>query len=298
MPSVMQYILAPVRFGTRFLGPVKPSDPHLHAFALAFQPLVGLAIGAVAAALPIFMAAYFRSLQGLMLFASGVYIFLLEWTTRFDNLLGFDAACRVLAGTGVAPDERLERLKQPGASPCTSLLIGLKLLLMYLIFMRSALFGDHMMLMIVLALVPFIGRIAMLFSYPATPGEQPGSVGSAVKVFWMLAAMLLTGFALGLLRTYGGDFFSLRTMKLTMSGFRSSGGNFGGVPPVIAIVSLGIQDMFTFLASGFLTVLYWNTESSKKLGFSPAPCFAGAVAETAELASMIVFLLLADDIIF
>ena len=57
MPSVMQYILAPVRFGTRFLGPVKPSDPHLHAFALAFQPLVGLAIGAVAAALPICMAA-------------------------------------------------------------------------------------------------------------------------------------------------------------------------------------------------------------------------------------------------
>ena len=96
----------------------------------------------------------------------------------------------------------------------------------------------------------------------------------------------------------GGDFFSFRTMKLTMSGFRSSGGNFGGVPPLIAIVSLGIQDMFTFLASGFLTVMYWNTEAAKKLGFSPAPCFAGAVAETAELAAMIVFLLLADDLIF
>ena len=298
MPSVSQYILAPVRFGTRFLGPVKPSDPRMHAFALALQPLVGLAIGAVAALLPLFMAAYFRSLQGLMLFASGVYIFLLEWATRFDHLHGFDAACRVLAGTGISPDDRLERLKQPGSSPCTALLIGLKLLLMYLLFVRTALFSDHMMLVIVLTFVPFIGRIAMLFSYPAKPGEQPGSVGSVVKVFWMLAAMVLTGFVLGLLRTYGGDFFSFRTMKLTMSGFRSTGGNFGGVPPVIAIVSLGIQDMFTFLASGFLTVMYWNTEAAKKLGFSPAPCFAGAVAETAELAAMIVFLLLADDLIF
>ena len=115
-------------------------------------------------------------------------------------------------------------------------------------------------------------------------------------VSW-LVALLLLGFVLGLLRTYGGDFFSLRTMKLTMSGF-SDGNHYGGVPPVIALISLGIQDTFSFLASGFMTVLYWNTEASKKLEFSPAPCFAGAVCETAELAAMIIFLIVADDIIF
>ena len=297
MSFASQFILAPIRFGTRFLGPVRPSDPRVYARALALQPLVGILIGVAAAILPLFVAVNFRGLQGLMLFASGIYVFLLEWVTRFDNLHGFDAACRVLAGTGVPPDERLERLSAPGSSPCTALLIGLKLLLMYLIFMRSALFGDHMMLAIVLVFVPFIGRIAMLCSYPSFPGPQTGTAGAAVKLFWMLVAVILLGFVLGLLRTYGGDFFSLRTMKLTMSGFRE-GNHYGGVPPVIALISLGIQDTFSFLASGFMTVLYWNTEASKKLQFSPAPCFAGAVCETAELAAMIIFLIVADDIIF
>ena len=297
MSSFSQFILAPIRFGTRFLGPVKPSDPRMHAYALALQPLVGLVFGLAVAILPLFVAANFRGLQGLMLFASGIYLFLLEWGTRFDHLHAFDAACRVLAGTGVSPEERLSRLGAPGSSPCTAMLVGLKILLMYLIFMRTALFGDHMMLAFVLVFVPFIGRIAMLYSYPTYPGAQPGVVRGAVKVFWVLTALLLLAFVLGVLRTYGGDFFSLRSMKLTMSGF-GGGNNHGGVPPLIALVSLGIQDTFLFFASGFLTALYWNTEASKKLGFCPAPCFAGAVCETAELASMIVFLIVADDVIF
>ena len=297
MSSLIQNILAPVRFGTRFLGPVKPSDPREFARALAFQPLIGIGIGFAAAVLPFFVAVHFRGLQGLILFASAVYLFLLEWVTRFDNLHAFDAACRMLAGTGVSAEERMKRLDGQGSSPCTAMLIGMKILLMYLIFMRSALYGDHMMLFIVLLGVPFIGRIAMLFSYPSRPGVLTGTAGAALKVFWGLAALLILAFVLGVLRTYGGDFFSFRAMKLTMSGFRGSN-QFGGVPPVIALVSLGIQDTFAFFSSGFLSVLYWNTEASKKLGFTPAPCFAGAVCETAELASMIVFLIVADDIIF
>lgn len=293
----LQLLFSTISFGTRFRGPAKPDLPRTYSAALALQPLVGLLLGIGAAFLPLFITVNFHGLQGLMLFASGIYLFLLEWLTRFDNLHAFDAACRALAGSDVPPEERLARLGQPGSSPCTALLIGLKLLLLYLIFLKTALFGDQLFLAIILLSVPVFGRIAMLFSYPSRPEEQPGSVQFAAKAIWMIVALLLLAFLLGMLRTYGGDFFSFRSMKLTMSGFHSSN-SAGGVSPLITIVSLGIQDSFSFFAAGYLTVLYWNTEASKKLGFRPAPCFAGAVCETAELAVMVIFLILTDDLIF
>ena len=121
-------------------------------------------------------------------------------------------------------------------------------------------------------------------------------MGGAVKTFWLLLALFLLAFVLGMLRTYGGDFFSFRAMKLTMSGFNGSNGN--GVAPLITLVSLGIQDTFLFFGAGFLSVMYWNTEASKKLREKRSPFFAGAICETAELAVMIIFLILADDLIF
>ena len=298
MPRSLQVLYAALRFGTRFHGPVKPDEPALYSRALTLQPFAGLLIGVIAAVPTLFISASFRGLQGFSLLASGIYVFLLEWLTRFDNLHAFDAACRMLAGTGVSPEDRLARAAQPASSPCTSVLVGLKLLVMYLIFMRTALFGDNMMLALTLVAVPFFGRIAMLFAWPSGSGKERPEVGMAVKLFWLLLAVILLAFALGAIRAFGGDFFSFRTMKLTMSGFhaRSAGGS--GVSPLVAIVSLGIQDAVTFLAAGFLSVLYWNTEASKKLRAVPPPQFAGAVCETSEFAAMIVFLILADDVIF
>jgi hypothetical protein len=298
MPRFLQVLFAALRFGTRFRGPVKPSEPRLYSGALALQPFAGLLIGVIAAVPTLFISANFRGLQGLILFAAGIYLFLLEWLTRFDNLHAFDAACRMLTGTGVSPEERLARASQPGSSPCTPVLIALKMLLLYLIFMRTALFGDNMMLALMFLFVPFFGRIAMLFAYPSGSGRERPEVSLAVKLFWLLLAVILLAFALGVIRTYGGDFFSFRTMKLTMSGFHARSGGGSGVSPLVAVVSLGIQDAMTFLAAGFLSALYWNTEASKKLHSAPPPQFAGAVCETAELAAMIVFLILADDVIF
>ena len=298
MLRFLQVLYAALRFGTRFHGPVKPDEPALYSRALALQPFAGLLIGVIAAIPTLFISANFRGLQGLILFASGIYLFLLEWLTRFDNLHAFDAACRMLAGTGVSPEERLARASQPGSSPCTPVLIALKMLLLYLIFMRTALFGDNMMLALMFLFVPFFGRIAMLFAYPSGSGRERPEAGMAVKLFWLMLAVILLAFALGAIRTYGGDFFSFRTMKLTMSGFHARSGGGSGVSPLVAVVSLGIQDAMTFLAAGFLSALYWNTEASKKLHSAPPPQFAGAVCETAELAAMIVFLILADDVIF
>ena len=299
MPRFLQILYAALRFGTRFRGPVKPSEPALYSRALALQPIAGLLIGVIAAIPTLFVSANFRGLQGLILFASGIYLFLLEWLTRFDNLHAFDAACRMLAGAGVSPEERLARAAQPGSSPCTPVLIALKMLLLYLIFLRTAIFGDNMMLALMFLFVPFFGRIAMLFAYPSGSGRERPEAGLAVKFFWLLLSVVLLALALGAIRTFGGDFFSFRTMKLTMSGFRPrSGGAVSGVSPLVAIVSLGIQDAVTFLAAGFLSVMYWNTEAAKKLRRTPPPQFAGAVCETAELAAMIVFLILADEVIF
>ena len=298
MPRSLQVLYAALRFGTRFRGPVKPAEPALYSRALALQPFAGLLVGAVAAVPTLSVSANFRGLQGLILFASAIYLFLLEWLTRFDHLHAFDAACRMLAGADVPPEERLARANQPGSSPCTPVLVGLKMLALYLVFMRTALFGDNMMLALTLLFVPFFGRIAMLYAYPSGSGRNRPEVCEAVRVLWVLAAMLLLALALGMIRTYGGDFFSLRSMKLTMSGFRARGGTGSGVSPLVAVVSLGIQDAVTFLAAGFLSVLYWNTEATKKLRSAPPPQFAGAVCETAELAAMVVFLILADDVIF
>ena len=297
MPRFFQILYAALRFGTRFRGPVKPDEPALYSRSLALQPFAGLLIGVIAAVPTLFVSANFRGLQGLILFASGIYLFLLEWLTRFDNLHAFDAACRMLAGTGVPPEERLARAAQPGSSPCTPVLFGLKMLVMYLIFMRTALFGDNLMLALMFLFVPFFGRIAMLFAYPSGSGRERPEVHDVIRLGWVVVAMLLLAFALGMIRTYGGDFFSFRTMKLTMSGFHARGGG-SGVSPLVAVASLGIQDAVTFLAAGFLSVLYWNTEAAKKLHSAPPPQFAGAVCETAELAAMIVFLILADDVIF
>lgn len=298
MSQFQQVISASVSFGSRFHGPVKPADPLLHSRALILQPLAGLLTGAIAAVPVILVTSNFRGLQGMVLFMSGIFCFLLEWLTRFDNLQAFDAACRMLAGTGVSPEERLARAGRPGFSPCTAILVGLKFLALYLIFMRTALFGDNLMLALTLVAVPFTGRVAMLFCYPSGPGRERPEVQEALRLLWVLLAMGLLAFALGMIRTYGGDFFSFRSMKLTMSGFRGRGGNVSGLPQLTAVVFLGIQDAVTFLAAGFLSVLYWNTEASKKLKLSPAPQFAGAVCETAELGTMIVFLILADDMIF
>jgi len=297
MPRFLLVLYAALRFGTRFRGPVKPDEPALYSRALAFQPFAGLLVGAVAAVPTLFICASFHGWHGLILFTSGIYLFLLEWLTRFDNLHAFDAACRMLVGTDVSPKERLARASQPGSSPCTPVLIALKMLVMYLIFMRTALFGDNMMLALLFLFVPFFGRIAMLFAYPAGSGRERPEVAEVIRLFWGLLAIVLLAFALGMTRTYGGDFFSFRTMKLTMSGFHARGGG-SGVSPLVAVVSLGIQDAVTFLAAGFLSVLYWNTEATKKLHSTPPPQFAGAVCETAELAAMIVFLILADDVIF
>ena len=299
MPRFLQVISAALSFGTRFRGPLKPSEPALYSRALAFQPLAGLLVGVIAAVPTLFISVNFRALQGLILFASGIYLFLLEWLTRFDNLHAFDAACRMLAGTGVSPEERLGRAGQPGSTPCTAVLIGLKLLVLYLIFTRTALLGDGMMLALTLVTVPFFGRVAMLFSYPAGNGRERPEVREPVRLFWLLVAMALLAFVLGMIRIYGGSFYSFRSMKLTMSGFHSQGGGgVSGVSLLVAIISLGIQDAVAFLAGGFLSVLYWNTEASKKLRSTPPPEFAGAVCETAELATMIVFLILAHDVIF
>ena len=298
MPRFLQVLLAALSFGTRFRGPVKPAEPALYSRALTLQPFAGLLIGAVATLPTLLVSANFRGLQGFVLLASGIYVFLLEWLTRFDNFHAFDAACRMLAGDNVSPEERLGRAAQPGSSPCTALLVGLKLLVMYLIFMRTALFGDNMMLALTLVAVPFFGRIAMLFAYPSGNGRERPEILEVLRLGWVVVAMLLLAFALGMIRTYGGDFFSFRSMKLTMSGFRSRTGDVTGFSPFLTVVSLGIQDAVTFLASGFLSVLYWNTEASKKLRVSPPPAFAGAVCETAELGAMIVFLILADDVIF
>lgn len=298
MPSFPQVLSAALSFGTRFRGPAKPADPVLYSRALILQPFAGLLVGAIAAAPTVYFSSGFRGLQGMILFMSGIYVFLLEWLTRFDNLHAFDAACRMLAGKGVSPEERLGRADQPGSSPCTAILIGLKLLVMYLVFMRTALFGDSLMVALTLVAVPFFGRIAMLFAYPSGNGRERPEVMDALRLLWVILAVALVAVALGMIRTYGGDFFSFRSMKLTMSGFRGRGGDATGFSPFLTVVSLGVQDAVTFLASGFLSVMYWNTEASKKLRVSPPPEFAGAVCETAELAAMIVFLILADDVIF
>ena len=298
MPRFLQVLSTAVSFGTRFRGPVKPAEPALYSRALALQPLAGLLVGVIAAVPALFVSASFRGLQGFVLLASGIYVFLLEWLTRFDNLHAFDAACRMLAGAGVSPEERLARAAQGGSSPCTSVLIGLKMLLLYLIFMRTELFGDNMMLALLFLFVPFFGRIAMLYAYPSGSGRERPEVHDVIRLGWVILAMGLLAIALGMIRTYGGNFFSFRSMKLTMSGFRTRGGDTTGFSPFFTLVSLGIQDAVTFLASGFLSVLYWNTEASKKLKVSPPPAFAGAVCETAEFGAMIVFLILADDVIF
>ena len=298
MPRFLQVLSAALSFGTRFRGPVKPADSVLYSRALILQPFAGLLIGAVAAVPTVYFSSSFRGLQGLILFMSGIYVFLLEWLTRFDNLHAFDAACRTLAGAGISPEERLERAARPGSSPCTALLIGLKLLVMYLVFMRTALFGDSLMLALTLVAVPFFGRIAMLFAYPAGSGRERPEVAEALRLLWVILAVAFLALSLGMIRTYGGNFFSFRSMKLTMSGFGDRGADATGFSPLLTVVSLGIQDAVSFLAAGFLSALYWNTEASKKLHDSPPPAFAGAVCETAELASMIVFLILADDVIF
>jgi len=298
MSRLLQVIFASISFGTRFHGPVKPADPILYSRALLFQPLAGLWIGILATIPVVLVTAHFRGLQGLVLFTSGIYLFLLEWLSRFDNLLAFDTACRMLAGTDVPPEERLARADRTGFSPCTVILIGLKLLVLYLVFMRTALFGDNLMLALTLVSVPFFGRIAMLFCYPSGPGRERPEVRDALRILWVLLALGFLALVLGMIRIYGGDFFSFRSMRLTMSGFHARNSAASGVPPLLAIICIGIQDAASFLATGFLSVLYWNTEASKKLKISPAPQFAGAVCETAELGAMIVFLILADDVIF
>ena len=283
-------------------------DPGTVGKSLFFYPLAGLYIGIAAALLPILTALYLDVLQALVVFTGCVYVFMLAWLSRFS---GYRALCRFSDAAALGRHAEAEELRSalhrdtPGAAGVAScaLLAASKVMIVYLLFTRLALFGRVTLLAFLLVLAPFAARILMLAACCLKPAPADGPDSCAGKgnpsyVFLLVALVCAVSLVfLGLMHGFG-EFISLNSSARTgaqlekiMTLWRQQNGVF------IVLAIKGIRDAAILFAGGFLTLMYTSGES-KALFRGMTDEIIRAVPEIGETAFLAAGLLIADYMLF
>ena len=288
--------------------PLSP-DPETVGKSLFFYPLAGIYIAFSAALFPVLTALYLDVLQAFVVFTGCVYVFLLAWLSHFS---GYRALCRfsdaAALGRHAAEEEDLRSALHrdtPGAAgvAACALLAASKVLIVYLLFTRLALFGRVTLLAFILVLAPFAARILMLAAccLKPAPADGPSSCagkGKAPYVFLLVALVCAAALVfLGLMHGFG-EFISLKSSVRTeaqlgkiMTLWRQQNGIF------IVLAVKGIRDVGILLAGGFLTLMYAAGES-KALFRGMTEEIIRAVPEIGETAFLAAGLLIADYMLF
>lgn len=251
-----------ISFLTRFpAGNIRADDPRVWKLSLAFYPLCGYLIGAVAA-LPLIVVTYKTSAFMNIPFVHVsifIYVAALEWLTRMLHLDGFCDCCDAF-GAVADKERRLAIMKDPhvGASAVGGaifLIVG-KLMALNMLAYRCDLMGiQGLSVPLALIAIPVFGRLGIVFL--ASVGKYPRENGTALNVV-------------------------------------------GKVPPhsvVIAFFSvlflLEFMRADVFVISLFLTILsvmFWKMKADSKLGGVTGDVL-GACSETTELAVCLAILL-------
>lgn len=274
-----------------FLTPFR-SDPENTADSLSPRLLSGFATGCLAALLPVLLAVFYDHLPGVVLLSSAWYVFMLERLPDFIPFSGFSRCCDAFALTGVSVEERRAALSEPHAgrasTVCGSLLIGAKLLAVYLIFMKSALFDNTALLAVCLIFVPVFGRLAMLWTTYRQPGFSVFSLILVLVPGAFIFGFLALGFSAMPIQAFapGGEVWlrlSLATERIPASQL------------IAPIFVRGVRALLPTFAGMLLTAWYWRRRSLRKLGVV-TPASLGAACETAELAALAGFLCLIETL--
>ena len=285
-----------------------PPDPATVGKSLFFYPLAGIYIGVLAALFPILTALFLDVLQAFVVFTGCIYVFLLAWLSHFS---GYRALCRfsdaAALGRYAAEEDLRSALHRdtPGAAGVAScaLLAATKVLIVYLLFTRLALFGRVTLLAFLLILAPFAARILMLAACCLTPAPADGPSSCAGKgkipyVFLLVALLCAAALVfLGLMHGFG-EFISLRfsvrtgvQLKKIMTLWLQQNGIF------VILAVKGIRDVAILFAAGFLTLMYAAGES-KALFRGMTEEIIRAVPEIGETVFLAAGLLIADYMLF
>lgn len=283
-------------------------EPGIVRKSLYFYPLAGIYIGAAASLIPVLTSLYLDVLQALVVFTGCVYVFLLAWLSNFS---GYRAVCRfsdaVASGRTASEEEIRSMLRRdtPGAAGVAScaLLAASKVLIVYLLFTRLALFGRVTLLAFLLILAPFAARLLMLAAccLKPAPGESASSCagkGNAPYTFLLIAltcgAVLVF---LGLVHGFG-EFISLHSLSRTGIQLDKIMMLWRRHDPVFVLLTVkGLRDVCILSAGGFMTLMYAAGEA-KALFRGMTDEIIRAVPEIGETAFLAAGLLIADYMLF
>lgn len=291
---------------TNWRLPVVTPDENTVRKSLYFYPLAGLYIGIAAAALPIFFAIYFSALQAFVLFSGCLYVFLCAWLSGFSGFRNVCIFTDVLARKHISNEERCRLLNagdnaHPGAAglAACSILAATKVLLVYLLFTRLALFEHTTLLVFTLVTIPFAARITQLFALNSAPaewesGSTPAGKVRSLPLYLLTAAVFLIGGLILAICYSSGNFITFhdpaKTFRTVMRFFSLRSSN----PAVFHLcLMVGLRNIFIFTAGGILAKMYVSGESRTWIG-GTTRTGAAACGEIAEITMLAASLLAAD----
>ncbi len=309
-PPLASFFFA-LSFLTRFSCPmVHPAEKIWHN-AVFYFPLIGMILGFTAGFFPMLAAWYLEGLQGVVLFFSIVYVGLLELQSRFLHLDGFCDCCDGFYAMTDSVEKRLAIMKDPhvGSAAVGSaiLLISAKVLAVYLLFMRLAIFEEYLLLGLCLIVIPAPARYAMVWAaygskYPRENGTGKALIGqiSFIKGILLpgmiLSSLIFGGF--GLLATFRSLFPLIGSGENYLDGFRQIAHLLQKSPSYWQLVfSNGGLVWLLVLLGTYFSVVFWKNKAKNKIGGVTGDVL-GAVCETCELMMMIAMLIVADRLTF
>lgn len=285
------------------------TTPELAKKSLFWYPLAGLYIGLAAALLPLFFVACFSTLQAFVLFSGCVYVFLTAWLSRFSGFRDLAIFTDALADRKLSQAERVQKMLQtqehPGYAGVTAcaILASSKLLLIYLLFTRLALFEKTTLLGFFLITTPFFARLFMMIAAGhnnAATGEPEYSIAGKLNVpFVILLFLILTPLCILYLSIcYGfGEFVQpfapQKTLAVVTQTFHiwKQQKDFA-----VQCLLQGARIMACIYGAGIFAAIYVNGESKTWMGGSTRVA-AGTTAEIAEILILAGALIAADFIL-
>ena len=288
---------------------VQAPTPDTVKKSLYWYPLAGLYIGIAASLLPLFFVACFSSLQAFVLFSGCIYVFMTAWLSGFSGFRDLAIFTDALAERKLSPAERVQKMlseqTRPGYAGVTAcaILASSKLLLIYLLFTRLALFEKTALLGFFLITTPFFARFCMMFlagNDHVAPGEPETSITGKVNIVYLFALLILA-FVIGTIYlgiSYGfGEFVHVFAPQKTFAMISHTFTIWSQRTDFATQCLLqGSRIMTCLYGAGLFACIYIGGESKAWMG-GKTKVAAGAGAEIAEIAILAGALIAADFIL-
>ncbi len=293
-------------FLSRIRCPMVIPDQGVWRRSFYCYPLVGMILGFLGAVIPVLVMKLAGEFQGLILFFAVFYVGMLEWLTRFLHLDGFCDCCDAFCCMAADAEKRLAVMKDShigaAAAGGTALLIAAKTLAVYLLFMRLALFGDYLILILILVFTPALARYSMICCavksvYPRKNGTAKYVVGNIpAGACWILGLILAAAVFIlfGILGTFRQFIPVLNGWNAFATGVETVSRILQAQPELWKeVCRYGVFSFLMTLIGCFAPVVYWQRKANAKIGGITGDVL-GAVCETAELTLLVTFLAVAD----